>query len=173
VRPVSFWASTLLVLLLLLAHGAWAGATIVDGSLLGIDEAGLQQLLPTIRKTAKPAPGPRGVRGLWTLPNDMLAGMPFETIFFFRSHKLERIEQRRLVPLGQCSQQFDYLTSALEMRLGAAVRSSETGTSAPANRSAAWSLEAFRTAAFQMPSGSACTLMLVQEPLDSRDASSL
>ncbi len=126
-----------------------------------------------VRKNAKPAPGPRGVRGLWTLPNDVLAGMPFETIFFFRSHKLERIEQRRLVPLGQCNQQFDYLTSALETRLGVAVRSSETGADGPSNRSAAWSLEAFRTAAFQILSGGACTLMLVQEPLDSRDASSL
>ena len=163
----------MLLLLLLLTPVARAGSTIVDGSLLGIDEAGLQQLLPTVRKTTKPVVGPHGVRGLWTLPDEALAGMSFETIFFFRGHKLERIEQRRSVPSSQCSQQFDHLTATLEVRLGAAVRSSEMSISEPANRSAAWSLEAFRTAAFQILNASACTLMLVHEPLDTRDGSSL
>lgn len=141
------------------------------GAFLGADETALQQVFPELRKTRRPVAGPHGARGLWTLSEDTVAGMKFESVFFFKAHRLERIEQRRLAAPTLCTQQFDQLTAALELRMGAAVRSSDAPASG--SRSAAWSMETYRVAAFQTPTAGACTVMLVHEPLSTKDASEL
>lgn len=141
------------------------------GALLGMEESSLLQALPDLHKTARVVSGPRGTRGLWALPERVVAGIPLETVFFFKARKLERIEQRRLAPPAQCSQQFDQLTATLESRIGTAVRSTELVQNG--NRSAAWSLEAYRLAAFQTTAAGSCTVMLVHEPLILKDAAEL
>ena len=141
------------------------------GALLGADEAAVQQAYPELRKTARPLPGPRGTRGLWSLSDSAVAGMKFETVFYFKARRLERIEQRRLVAPLECGRQFDQLSSALEARLGAAVRSSESPGST--SRSAAWGLETYRVAAYQTQVAGTCTVMLTHEPLSSKDAAEL
>jgi hypothetical protein len=149
--------------------GALSGAQ--PGALLGADEATLRQTFPALRKAARPLPGPRGTRGLWTLSDELVEGMAFETMFFFKAHRLERIEQRRLLAPQVCTRQFDQLTAALEARLGSAVRSSESAEST--SRSASWSLETYRIAAFQTPANASCTVMLVHEPLSAKEAAEL
>lgn len=141
------------------------------GALLGLDETSLLQAVPDLHKTARPVPGPRGTRALWAMAEQSVAGVPLETLFYFRARKLERIEQKRQTTPAQCVKQFDQLTAALESRLGTAVRSTELVQNA--NRSAAWSLEAYRLAAFQTISAGGCTLMLVHEPLVTKDAAEL
>ena len=138
---------------------------------MGTDEAALQQTFPDLRKTARPMPGPHGTRGLWTLSDELVAGMKFDTVFFFKARRLERIEQRRLLAPQICAKQFDQLIAALESRMGTAVRSSELPETA--NRSAAWSMETYRVAAFQTPANGSCTVMLVHEPLIAKDAAEL
>jgi hypothetical protein len=145
------------------------------GALLGADEAAVQQAYPDLRKTARPLPGPRGTRGLWSLSDTVVAGMTFETVFYFKARRLERIEQRKLVAPSECGRQFDLLTTALEARLGTAVRSSESQGSA--SRSAAWGLDTYRVAAYQTntqtQAAGSCTVMLTHEPLSAKDAAEL
>jgi hypothetical protein len=101
--------------------------------------------------------------------------MTFETVFYFKARRLERIEQRKLVAPLECGRQFDLLTTALEARLGTAVRSSESQGSA--SRSAAWGLDTYRVAAYQTntqtQAAGSCTVMLTHEPLSAKDAAEL
>jgi hypothetical protein len=141
------------------------------GALLGTDEATLQQSFPQLHKAARPVPGPHGTRGLWMLSDELVAGLKFDTVFFFKARRLERIEQRRELAPQVCAKQFDQLTALLETRMGNAVRSSDL--SGDANRSAAWSIETYRLAAFQTLANGSCTVMLVHEPLIAKDAAEL
>jgi hypothetical protein len=145
------------------------------GALLGADESAVQQAYPDLRKAARPLPGPRSTRGLWSLSDTVVAGMTFETVFYFKARRLERIEQRKLVAPSECGRQFDLLTTALEARLGTAVRSNESHGSA--SRSAAWGLDTYRVAAYQTNTQTqaavGCTVMLTHEPLSAKDAAEL
>jgi hypothetical protein len=105
------------------------------------------------------------------LSDELVAGLKFETVFFFKARRLERIEQRRELAPQVCAKQFDQLTALLETRMGNAVRSSDL--SGDANRSAAWSMETYRLAAFQTLANGSCTVMLVHEPLIAKDAAEL
>jgi hypothetical protein len=151
------------------APEALSGAQL--GALLGTDEAALQQTFPELHKTTRPVMGPHGTRGLWALSDELVAGLKFETVFFFKAQRLERIEQRRLLSPQVCAKQFDQLIASLEARMGTAVHSSES--SGDANRSAAWSMETYRIAAFQTPANGSCTVMVVHEPLIAKDAAEL
>lgn len=141
------------------------------GALLGLDEASLTQTVPDLQKLPRALPGPRGSRGVWAMPERMVAGVPLETVFFFKARKLERIEQRKQFASTRCNQQFDQLTAALEVQLGGAVRSTELEPNS--NRSAAWNLETYRLAAFQTRAAGTCNVMLVHEPLNLKDAADL
>ena len=141
------------------------------GALLGADEATLQQALPDLRKLPRPVSGLRATRGTWVLRDDTVAGLKFDTVFYFRARRLERIEQRSLTTPELCANQFDRVTAELDSHMGAGVRSSELPESG--TRSAAWSMETYRVSAFQLPASGSCTVLLVHEPIDTKDASEL
>lgn len=59
----------------------------------GMSESELRSALPALQRAHSPGRGPRGERGLWTLPDAPVAGLRFSTMFYFKGGKLQRIEQ--------------------------------------------------------------------------------
>ncbi len=148
--------------------------TLVTERLLGLSEQELLGVLPNATRNQKPAIGPRGVRGLWTLADADLGGLHFEVTFYFKNKVVGRIEERRRTrDANHCNAAYAMLLGSLTGRYGAAVQSDDGAVIEGQSRSAAWAADTFKVAAYRMPSTSQCDLLVAIEPLAARDASEL
>ncbi len=143
-------------------------------SLLGADEAGLQAALPQAHKLAKPRLGPRGLRGQWAVPGTVLAGLPFEAVFFFRNKQVQRIEQLWSASGTACGGQarFDTLSQALQSRFGSPVLASASD-GGELQLSAAWTQQASEVVAHFSKGTTHCALRVVYQAREAKDASEL
>ncbi len=163
---------------------AWASAlvcvaaaqadTLVSERLLGLTEQELASAVPQAIRNVKPAVGPRGSRGLWTLADADVAGLRFEVTFYFKNKVVGRIEERRRTSdTNRCNAAYTALLGSLSSRYGVAVLSDDGLAIEGQSRSAAWAADTFKVAAYRMPSANQCDLLVAIEPLAVRDASDL
>lgn len=171
-RPLVQLASALLVCAAPLT--SWAQAPALDG-LLGTDEAGLLAAVPQAQRLSKPRLGPRGLRGQWVASPSVLAGLPFEAVFFFRNKQLQRVEQLWSATGAACGEQnsFTPLNLALQSRFGANPVLASGGEGGEQQVSAAWTQEASEVVAHYSRSAARCTLRVVYQAREAKDASEL
>ncbi len=147
---------------------------LVSERLLGLTEQELASAMPQAMHNLKPALGPRGSRGLWTLADADLAGLRFDVTFYFKNKVVGRIEERRRTPdANRCNAAYTALLGSLSSRYGVAVLSDDGVAIEGQSRSAAWAADTFKVAAYRMPSTNQCDLLVAIEPLAVRDASDL
>lgn len=160
--------------LLLTALSAIA-STPVDGTLLGSSESELHARFETLVRMRKPLPGPNGLRGLWTLPDTRVAGLPFQTTFYLKDRRVTRIEQRWMSAQGACDDPSLIASVGTEMasKYGPNLRSWDTAESEATQQSMVWQTDEFDAMLYQSEAGDKCTLLIVYKPHLVKDASEL
>jgi len=151
------------------AHGQPA----VEGSLLGLGEADLQSQFSDMRRLAKPTPGPHGLRGTWVLPNTPLAGLPFETTFFVKNRRVERIEQRWATARQTCDAAASGILAQLAVRYGEGVHSDVSVSGGASQQSSVWAAGEFDVMAYFTQAASQCSVLVAYEMHPIKDASQL
>ncbi|WP_296444604.1 hypothetical protein [Rhodoferax sp. UBA5149] len=147
----------------------------LDGMLLGITESELQATFAAAHRVRKPALGPHGLRGLWALPSTPVSGLPFETTFYLRDKRVNRIEQRWTSTEHLCADQssFATLVSDMESKYGAGLASSDNAENETTQRSVAWVAGEFDVLAHLSQSPSQCTMLVIYVAHVVKDASEL
>ena len=141
-----------------------------DAASLDMTLAELQAAYPTLQRMARPVIAPHGLRGQWRLAETQVAGLPFETTFFFQGARVQRIEQLRSDLPGPC---------APEGEFAAVVRATGLQDGAGGMGLAPQGLDAFGTvgdadvSAHLQASAGACAIRIVYKPTVLRDASTL
>lgn len=133
---------------------------------LGLTLAELREAVPGLERLARPLVAPRGLRGQWRLAGTSVAGQPFDSVFFLRGQKVERIEQVRSVP-APCSEDGTFR---------AAVQSMGLDYGSVPNGLDAFGVLADGTvdvAAHLQASAEACVIRVVYQPRVVKDASTL
>ncbi len=146
----------------------------------GMSEAELRNALPALQRAHAPARGPRGERGLWTLADAPVAGLRFSTTFYFKSGRLQRIEQLHEGDEAGCTASAAGASTGLAGWL-AAMRErygTETGASDPlygglSRQAAAWVSDDTDITADWAASAARCTIHVVFKPRVLKDASEL
>lgn len=156
----------------LAAWSAWA-ATPADERLLGLAEQDVVVALPDVRKMARPAVGPHGLRGLLTLAHSDTSSLSGELTFYFRKSLLERIEERKRLPEPQCKGAYAALLASLSTRYGVGIYSDGDNANASQNGSAAWVLDNFKVMAYRMQGVNQCDLLVAIEQRVQRDGAEL
>jgi hypothetical protein len=100
VAAVKLWGASLLSAVCLWGAVAPVNAqsvarTAVLDQTLGMTLAELRETMPGLERLARPVVAPRGLRGQWRLAGTSLVGQPFDSVFYLRNQKVERIEQVR------------------------------------------------------------------------------
>jgi hypothetical protein len=147
----------------------------IDGQLLGATETELQAAYATVRRLPRPLRGPHGPLGLWMLPDASVSGLPFETTFYLKDKRVNRMEQRRLSPELSCDAQpsFAILTSGMNEKYGAGVSSNDTADGVTMHRSAAWAAEAFNVVVRGSQTPGQCSILVIHETRVAKDACEL
>ncbi len=133
---------------------------------LGLSLAELRETLPGLERLARPVVAPRGLRGQWRLAGTSLVGQPFDSVFYLRGQKVERIEQVRSAA-APCSEDATFRNVVQSMAL-------DYG-SVP-NGMDAFGISADGTvdvAAHLQISADACVIRVVYQPRVLKDASTL
>ncbi len=148
---------------------------LLDGHLLGLTEVELQASVATLQKVRKPSLGPRGLRGLWSLPNTQMAGLPLETIFFIADKKVQRIEQRASPSERECKtpSAIPAIFTALDSKYGASLSALDTDKNGPSRQSKVWEAGDFDVVGHFSQSPPQCTLLLIYKWHAEKDASTL
>jgi hypothetical protein len=147
----------------------------LDGMLLGITEAELQATFAAVHRVRKPSLRPHGLRGLWALSNTPVSGLPFETTFYLKDQRVNRIEQRWTSMERLCRTQpaFSTLVSEMESKYGAGLVSSDAGDNETIRRSGVWPSEEFDVVAHLSQTASQCSILVIYEAHLVKDASEL
>ena len=147
----------------------------LDGMFLGISELELQATFGTLQRLHKPTSGPRGVRGLWALPNTKIAGFPLETTFYIKDKRVQRIEQRWLSREPLCGNQsiFSVATSELQAKYGKGLNSSDSVQKETTLKSTIWEAGTFDVVSHSAQSHAQCSLIIIYKPHLENDASEL
>lgn len=163
---------TLLPGLLLAALPAAANAPL-DGLLLGSSEAELQARFESLVRMRKPVPGPNGLRGLWTMQDTDISGLPFQTTFYFKDNRVSRIERRWTSAQAACrdASVFDAVVAELTSKYGSGLSAQTQGD--VVQQSVVWQTESFDAMAYQSEAATACTILVVYKPHEIKDASEL
>lgn len=164
---------TVWVAALMLFASIACAETTADERLLGMAEQDVVIAVPGVKKLARPARGPHGLRGLLTLAPSDTTGLAGDLIFYFRNNLLERIEERRRLPEPQCKNAFTALLKSLSTRYGVGIYSDGDNANDGQNGSAAWMQENFKVMAYRLQSPNECDLLVAIEQLAQRDASEL
>ncbi len=108
-------------------------------------------------------------------PTTVLAGLPFEAVFFFRNKQLQRIEQVWSASSAACSEQntFTPLNQALQRRFGANPVLANGFEAGEQQLSAAWTQDASEVVAHFSRSAARCSLRVVYQAREAKDASEL
>lgn len=161
------------VALLLATWHTYADTPVADEHLLGLSEQDVALAVPGAKKLAKPAAGPRGLRGLLTVSASDAPGQAGELTFYFRRSVLERIEERKRLPEPQCRDRYAALLASLSTRYGAGIYSDGDNANAAQNGSAAWVLDNFKVMAYRLQAANQCDLLVAIEQHAQRDATEL
>ena len=145
----------------------------VNEDLLGLSVPALMGAFESINKVKKPQRSPRGERGLLRLPGTELAGINFETIFYFRDGVLTRIEQRRASSDSDCDAAFNAVLSTLNSRYGSAVRSDDIDGAGVQSQFSAWTAAQFQVVAYNLRHQAQCEVQVVFKQHQDIDASQL
>ena len=139
----------------------------VDAAPLGMTLAELQAAYPTLQRMARPVLAPHGLRGQWRLADAQVAGLSFETTFFFQGQRVQRIEQLRVDAAQPCTQQDEFaaVVNATGLRYGAGV--------GPQGMDAFATVGDADVSAHLQASSAACSIRIVYKPTLLRDASTL
>jgi hypothetical protein len=103
----------------------------------------------------------------------MQYGQVFDATFFFKSNRIERIEQRQTSTDTQCTGTCTSLISKLYGTYGQAVKGADTDQNIDGKKSVGWVLVNFKVIAYKLQESSRCELLVVFEPHQDKDASSL
>jgi hypothetical protein len=138
-------------------------------------EPELRQAIPQVQTVARPAAGPGGTRGSWMLPGTLLAGRLFDTTFFFRNRRLERVEQLWSTSQPRCDAvaTFEAVLNSLTSQWGPATVASDPGEAGSANQSASWVQAQTSVVLVSRESPGQCAVRLVHKPQNVKDASEL
>lgn len=161
--------------LLLLAVLPAAASTPLDGHLLGSSEAELQSRFESLVRIRKPVPGPNGLRGLWTLPDTPISGLPFQTTFYVKEKRVSRIEQRWTSNPDRCSDAsvFAAVVADIGAKYGSGLTAQDGGDGDVTRQSVVWQSEAFDTLAYESQSATECSIRVIYKPHVIQDASEL
>ena len=170
-RPLRLAVRVALSALLAVASAHAALAQPVAGpAQLGMTLAELQSAYPSLQRLARPVVAPRGLRGQWRLTDTVVAGLPFETIFFFQGPRVQRIEQVRAEEAQPCAPQDEF---------AAVVNATGLGFGGGQGGFGASGMDAFGTAggadvsAHLQISGGSCAIRVVYKPTVLKDGSAL
>ena len=162
------------ILTLTLFHASVGFAeTRIDQRLLGVTEQGLKEAVAAVVKVPKPTLGPRGTRGIFSLPNARAYGEAYDTTFFFKAGRLTRIEQRRAASIDLCDSGYVSLITQMDLvygRVGSSLLGAKTGEG---NQSTVWVADRFKVVAYKFQNLSLCEFLVAFEPHEVRDASEL
>ena len=166
---------TLILAILLLSGLSAQAQPVVDGGLLGVDEATLRQLLPQANRLARPVVGPHHVLGNWRLDHTALANLSLTATFFFRSRQLVRIEQQTALGQPVCPVPKPDLPwfAQLQAQYGSGLTANYTDERGLQQQSVAWTAQGTDVALYLTQQPSQCALRLVFQPHIDKDASVL
>lgn len=158
------------------AHTPWPNAD------FGSTEAELRGVLPGLERNTRPPLGPRGERGLWMLPDAQLAGLPFQTTFYFKAGRLHRVEQVHVGPAPACQVSPTAGTSPTDVsawlstmreRYGAETGANDSLYGGMSRQSAAWVDGDTDITADWSAGSSGCTIRVAYKPRVLKDGSEL
>jgi len=132
---------------------------------LGMTLAELQAVYPSLERMPRPVMAPHGLRGQWRLTDTLVAGLPFETIFFFRGQRVQRIEQLGAEEAQPCAPQqaFAAVVNATGLGYGGGQSGMDAfGTAGGADVSAHLQI-----------TSAACAIRVVYKPTVLKDGSTL
>lgn len=147
-----------------LAQGVSKTATL--DQTLGLTLAELREAVPGLERLARPVVAPRGLRGQWHLAGTSLVGQPFDSVFYLRGQKVERIEQVRNVS-APCAEDttFRNVVQSMALDYGSVPNGLDAfGVSADGTVDVAAHLQI---------STDACVIRVVYQPRVLKDASTL
>lgn len=151
------------------------GEPLLAATAFGMTEPQLLSTLPELQRLHRPLPGPGGSRGLWTLPGTTVAQHPFDTVFYFRNHQLQRIEQTWVSSVQPCNARavFEDVTREVQARYGASVVRGSDTLSAETGDTALWVADDTDLLAIVQDTATRCAVRLVNKPRTLKDDSEL
>lgn len=163
-----------IVLSLALITGASFARQMVDESALGLTEAALLLQFPGLRQLDKPISGPHGLRARWSLSPEPWADGLFDSLFFVKEGRVTRIERRWRSLQAACRKQSPYPTIVEELtaRLGAELESSDSDAD-ESHQASAWNQPSFIVVSYFASSAGQCSIRVVYEARELKDASDL
>lgn len=143
--------------------------------LLELDERTASAAACDLATLAKPVPGPRGTRGKWTLPGATLAGLPLTTTLFVGQGRIKRIEQTWASNDAGCTQspEVSAISRALTVKFGTPSASNVSTDDATTEETLSWVADDTAIASFLVRTPMSCSVRLVLQRLQLRDASEL
>lgn len=146
----------------------------VDESALGLTEAALQVQFPGLRQLDKPISGPHGLRARWSLSPEPWADGLFDSVFFVKDGRVTRIERRWRSLQAACRKQSPYpaIVEELTSRLGAELESSDSAAD-ESHLASAWNKPSFIVVSYFASSAGQCSIRVVYEARELKDASEL
>ncbi len=142
----------------------------------GMSEAEVQAALPAAQALRRPVSGPRGLRGLLVMPGTPVAGIPFDTTFFFRDRRLQLVEQLYISTQPGCDAKpaFGALVAQLHGRYGQELTANDTAAGAGgANVTSSWVAGDTDVVASIAESAARCSIRLIYRERVLKDADEL
>jgi hypothetical protein len=142
----------------------------------GMTEAELQAALPAVQPLRRAIPGPHGLRGLWALPHTPVAGIPFDTTFYFRDRRLQQVEQLYINTQPTCDARASYaaLVNELSARYGKQLTANDSAAGgAGMNISSTWVTGDTDVVASIAESAARCSIRLIYRERVVKDADAL
>ena len=155
---------------LVLVSNAALAEPAINENLLGMSEPALRESFDSVSTVTPPQRGPRGERGRLRLPNSELAGLNFETIFYFKQGSMARIEQRWTAVDSDCDAPYAAVLAKLSSRYGSAVRADDVDGAGLQRQFAAWTADNFQVAAYNIPHPDYCEIQVSFKPHQDVDA---
>jgi hypothetical protein len=156
--------------LALCANGLAQAQPVAGAGQLGLSLAALQAAYPSLQRLPHPVVAPRGLRGQWRLTDTLLAGLPFETTFFFSGQRVLRIEQVHVDDAQACAPQQAFAAVVNATGLGYGAGSSGFG---PTGVDAFGTSGAADVSAHLRMTGAGCAIRVVYKPTVLKDGSTL
>jgi hypothetical protein len=166
---------SLILAILLLSGWSAQAQPVVDGGLLGVDEAALRQLFPQASRLAKPVLGPHHVLGNWRLDHAPLANLSLAATFFFHNRQLVRIEQQAALgqPMCPAPKPDQAWFAQLQARYGSGLAANYPDERGLQQQSVAWVAQGVDVSLYLTQQPTHCALRLVFQPHVDKDASAL
>jgi len=138
-----------------------------DAAPLGMTLAELQAAYPGLQRMARAVVAPHGLRGQWRLADAQVAGLSFETTFFFQGQRVQRVEQLRAGAAQPCSQQEEFaaVVQATGLQFGSGF--------GPQGVDAFGTVGEADVSAHLQATAASCAIRIVYKPTVLRDASTL